>query len=74
MTAAVADPPLAAAVRRTTRGQRIGALLLVSPLFVLLLLSFCLPIAMLLAFMAAAAFIAGIVGQQLADHGLIHMI
>jgi putative spermidine/putrescine transport system permease protein len=40
---------LAAAVRRTTRGQRIGAALLVAPLFVLLLLSFCLPIAALLA-------------------------
>src|SRR5262249_21320763 len=39
---------LAAAVRRTTRGQRIGAALLVAPLFVLLLLSFCLPIAALL--------------------------
>jgi putative spermidine/putrescine transport system permease protein len=39
---------LAAAVRRTTRGQRVRALLLVLPLFLLLLLSFCLPIASLL--------------------------
>ncbi|HXA24662.1 MAG TPA: ABC transporter permease [Acetobacteraceae bacterium] len=43
-----AAPGLAAAVRRTTRGQRLGAMLLVAPLFVLLLLSFCLPIAALL--------------------------
>jgi putative spermidine/putrescine transport system permease protein len=48
-TLAVADRGLAAAVRRTTRGQRLGAMLLVAPLFVLLLLSFCLPIAALLA-------------------------
>jgi putative spermidine/putrescine transport system permease protein len=48
-TVAAADVGLAAAVRRTTRGQRIGAILLVAPLFVLLLLSFCLPIAALLA-------------------------
>jgi putative spermidine/putrescine transport system permease protein len=40
---------LAAAVRRTTRGQRVRAMLLVAPLFLLLLLSFCLPIAALLA-------------------------
>ena len=44
-----ADPGLAAAVRRTTRGQRLAALLLVAPLFALLLLSFGLPIAALLA-------------------------
>ncbi len=43
-----ADPSLAAAVRRTTRGQRVRALLLVAPLLVLLLLSFCLPIGILL--------------------------
>ncbi|HTI84366.1 MAG TPA: ABC transporter permease [Acetobacteraceae bacterium] len=43
-----ADPALAAAVRRTTRGQRVRALLLVAPLLALLLLSFCLPIGMLL--------------------------
>lgn len=42
------DPALAAAVRRTTRGQRVRALLLVAPLLVLLLLSFCLPIGILL--------------------------
>jgi putative spermidine/putrescine transport system permease protein len=48
-TAAVADPRLAAALRRTTRGQRVAALLLVAPLFLLLVLSFCLPIAALLA-------------------------
>jgi putative spermidine/putrescine transport system permease protein len=48
-TPAAADRGLAAAVRRTTRGQRAGAMLLVAPLFVLLLLSFCLPIAALLA-------------------------
>ena len=48
-TLAVTDPGLAAAVRRTTRGQRAAAMLLVAPLFVLLLLSFCLPIAALLA-------------------------
>jgi putative spermidine/putrescine transport system permease protein len=36
-------------VRRTTRGQRATAILLVAPLFLLLLLSFCLPIAALLA-------------------------
>jgi putative spermidine/putrescine transport system permease protein len=45
---AVTDRGLAAAVRRTTRGQRVGAMLLVAPLLVLLLLSFCLPIAALL--------------------------
>ncbi len=45
----MADRGLAAAVRRTTRGQLVGAMLLVAPLFVLLLLSFCLPIAALLA-------------------------
>jgi putative spermidine/putrescine transport system permease protein len=44
-----ADAGLAAAVRRTTRGQRLAALLLVAPLFALLLLSFGLPIAALLA-------------------------
>jgi putative spermidine/putrescine transport system permease protein len=44
-----ADPGLAAAVRRTTRGQRLAALLLVAPLLALLLLSFGLPIAALLA-------------------------
>jgi putative spermidine/putrescine transport system permease protein len=48
-TPAAADPTLAAAVRRTTRGQRVRAMLLVAPLFVLLLLSFCVPIASLLA-------------------------
>jgi putative spermidine/putrescine transport system permease protein len=48
-TLPAADPALAAAVRRTTRGQRVRAMLLVAPLFVLLLLSFCLPIAELLA-------------------------
>ncbi|HEX4171477.1 MAG TPA: ABC transporter permease [Acetobacteraceae bacterium] len=48
-TLTAADPGLAAAVRRTTRGQRATAMLLVAPLFVLLLLSFCLPIAALLA-------------------------
>jgi putative spermidine/putrescine transport system permease protein len=47
-TLTAADPALAAAVRRTTRGQRVRALLLVAPLLVLLLLSFCLPIGMLL--------------------------
>ena len=36
------------AVRRTTRGQRVRALLLVAPLLALLLLSFCLPIGILL--------------------------
>jgi putative spermidine/putrescine transport system permease protein len=45
---AAADPALAVAVRRTTRRQRIWALALVLPLLVLLLLSFCLPIAALL--------------------------
>jgi putative spermidine/putrescine transport system permease protein len=45
---AAAAHGLAAAVRRTTRGQRLGAVLLVAPLFLLLLLSFCLPIANLL--------------------------
>src|ERR1700743_3719419 len=44
----VAAPALAAAVRRTTRGQRVRALLLVAPLLALLLLSFCLPIGILL--------------------------
>jgi putative spermidine/putrescine transport system permease protein len=48
-TPTAADLTLAAAVRRTTRGQRVRAMLLVAPLFVLLLLSFCLPIAGLLA-------------------------
>jgi putative spermidine/putrescine transport system permease protein len=48
-TLAAVDPDLAAAVRRTTRGQRATAMLLVTPLFVLLMLSFCLPIASLLA-------------------------
>jgi putative spermidine/putrescine transport system permease protein len=48
-TLAAADLGLAAAVRRTTRGQRATAMLLVAPLLVLLLLSFCLPIAALLA-------------------------
>jgi putative spermidine/putrescine transport system permease protein len=43
-----ADPALAAAVRRTTRGQRVRAFLLVAPLLTLLLFSFCLPIAILL--------------------------
>jgi putative spermidine/putrescine transport system permease protein len=43
-----ANPALAAAVRRTTRGQRVRALLLVAPLLALLLLSFCLPIGILL--------------------------
>jgi putative spermidine/putrescine transport system permease protein len=46
---AAPDRTLAAAVRRTTRGQRVRAMLLVAPLFLLLLLSFCLPIAALLA-------------------------
>jgi putative spermidine/putrescine transport system permease protein len=44
----VANPTLAAAVRRETRGQRVRALLLVAPLFMLLMLSFCLPIGALL--------------------------
>jgi putative spermidine/putrescine transport system permease protein len=48
-TLTAAGPALAAAVRRSTRGQRVRAVLLVAPLFVLLLLSFCLPIAALLA-------------------------
>jgi putative spermidine/putrescine transport system permease protein len=43
------QPTLAVAVRRSTRGQRMYAMLLVAPLFVLLLASFCLPIAALLA-------------------------
>jgi len=43
-----AEPALAAAVRRSTRGQRVRAILLVAPLFVLLLVSFCAPIAVLL--------------------------
>lgn len=47
-TLAAADPALAAAVRRSTRGQRAHAILLVAPLFGLLLVSFCLPIAILL--------------------------
>jgi len=47
-TLTMADPALAAAVRRSLRGQRMRAALLVAPLFVLLLLSFCLPIAALL--------------------------
>jgi putative spermidine/putrescine transport system permease protein len=47
-TLAAADRALAAAVRRTTRGQRVRALLLVAPLLLLLLLSFCLPIGILL--------------------------
>src|SRR5271165_6838522 len=47
--AAAVDSGLAAAVQRSTRGQRAAAMLLVAPLFVLLLLSFCLPIAALLA-------------------------
>ncbi|MDA8252318.1 MAG: ABC transporter permease, partial [Rhodospirillales bacterium] len=49
--AALAAAPassLAAAVRRATRTQRLWALLLVAPLLLLLLLSFCLPIAALL--------------------------
>jgi putative spermidine/putrescine transport system permease protein len=41
-------PSLAAAVRRTTRTQRVWALSLAAPLLLLLLLSFCLPIAALL--------------------------
>jgi putative spermidine/putrescine transport system permease protein len=45
---AAPDRTLAAAVRRTTRGQRVRAALLVAPLFLLLLSSFCLPIAALL--------------------------
>ena len=48
MTLTAVDPALAAAVRRSTRGQRVRAILLVAPLLVLLLLSFCLPIAALL--------------------------
>jgi putative spermidine/putrescine transport system permease protein len=48
-TSAAVGPTLAAAVRRASRGQRLRAILLVAPLFVLLLLSFCLPIAALLA-------------------------
>jgi putative spermidine/putrescine transport system permease protein len=47
-TLTTVDLGLAAAVRRSTRGQRVRAVLLVAPLFVLLLVSFCLPIAMLL--------------------------
>jgi putative spermidine/putrescine transport system permease protein len=47
-TRTAADPALAAAFRRSTRGQRARAILLVAPLFVLLLVSFCLPIAGLL--------------------------
>lgn len=43
------DRTLAAAVRRETRGQRLRAAALVAPLLVLLLLSFCFPIASLLA-------------------------
>jgi putative spermidine/putrescine transport system permease protein len=35
-------------MRRASRGQRLRAILLVAPLLVLLLLSFCLPIAALL--------------------------
>lgn len=41
-------PSLAAAVRRATRTQRLWVLLLVAPLLLLLLLSFCVPIAALL--------------------------
>ena len=48
VSAAAPERPLAAAVRRETRGQRLRALLLVGPLLALLLLSFCLPIAALL--------------------------
>jgi putative spermidine/putrescine transport system permease protein len=50
-TSAVLAAPnrrLAAAVRRETRGQRARAALLVAPLFLLLLVSFCLPIGALL--------------------------
>lgn len=46
--APVADPTLAAAVHRAARGQRLTALLLVGPLLLLLLFSFCFPIASLL--------------------------
>jgi putative spermidine/putrescine transport system permease protein len=46
--AAAPAPSLAAAVRRATRTQRVWALSLVAPLLLLLLLSFCLPIAALL--------------------------
>ncbi|MBN8908277.1 MAG: ABC transporter permease, partial [Rhodospirillales bacterium] len=42
------DPTLAAAVHRAARGQRLTALLLVGPLLLLLLFSFCFPIASLL--------------------------
>jgi putative spermidine/putrescine transport system permease protein len=45
----IPDQTLAAAVRRETRGQRLRALVLVAPLLLLLLASFCLPIATLLA-------------------------
>jgi putative spermidine/putrescine transport system permease protein len=48
VTVTAADPALAAAVRRSTRSQRGRAILLVAPLFVLLLVSFCLPIGVLL--------------------------
>jgi putative spermidine/putrescine transport system permease protein len=47
-TLTAADPALAAAFRRSIRGQRARAILLVTPLFVLLMVSFCLPIAALL--------------------------
>lgn len=46
--AAAPVPSLAAAVRRATRTQRVWALSLVAPLLLLLLVSFCLPIAALL--------------------------
>jgi putative spermidine/putrescine transport system permease protein len=48
LSAGAPDPALGAAFRRSTRGQRARAILLVAPLFVLLLVSFCLPIAVLL--------------------------
>ena len=48
MSSSTAEPALATAVRRSTRGERVRAILLVAPLVVLLLLSFCTPIAVLL--------------------------
>ena len=45
---AAPDRALAAAVRRANRGQRLRAALLVAPLIILLMVSFCLPIAALL--------------------------
>jgi putative spermidine/putrescine transport system permease protein len=45
---AAPDRTLVAAVRRETRGQRVRAMLLVAPLLLLLVASFCVPIAALL--------------------------